>query len=91
MATTTENMDNLADTNYPNTYAYDFVRRLAGHGQQGTKLDRGDAGQVCKGLGVALGMSERDLVCRLADYAKANDDDLAAETVRSFNQAQQAA
>lgn len=89
MATNCENVDHTTDTNYPNTYAYDFVRGLAGHTAEGTRLDRGTAGQMCKGLALALGIPERDLVCRLADYAKANDDDLAANAVISFQQAQQ--
>lgn len=83
-----ESADEQPDTNYPNTYAYDLVRGFAGHNSAGTILSRGDAGQVCVGIAKALGMSEHEFTCRLADYAKANDRELAEASVRSFQIAQ---
>lgn len=72
------------DTRYPYTYAADYVRSLAGYGEQGTKLSRSDASQICAGIAIALGMEESELARRLADYYKANENALADKGVAAF-------
>ncbi len=64
------------DSRYPYTYACDYVRGLAGYGEGGTKLSRSDASQVRRGIAEAIGMADDELARKLADYYKANKDEL---------------
>lgn len=69
------------DPRYPYTYAADYVRSLAGYGEQGTKLSRSDASQVRSGIALALGMDDSELANRLADYFKANEDEISKKII----------
>jgi len=62
------------DTRYPYTYAADYMRSLAGYGENGSKLSRSDASRIRGGIALALGMDDDELACRLADYYNANKD-----------------
>lgn len=77
-----------ADTRYPYTYAADYVRSLAGYGEHGTKLSRGDASQIRSGIALALGMDDAALARKLADYYKANEDAITDKSVAAFVAAQ---
>lgn len=74
----------MENSRYPYTYAADFVRGLAGYGEGGTKLSRSDASQVRQGIAEALGMADDELARRLADYYKANQDELTKKSCEAF-------
>lgn len=57
------------DTRYPYTYAADYIRSIAGHGDHGsTKLSRSDASQIRKAISVAIGMDDHLLAAKIADH-----------------------
>ena len=61
----------MEDQRYPYTYCADFIRMLAGYNDQGsTKLSRSDAAHIKAEIAKAIGMDERELACKVADYAK---------------------
>ena len=72
------------DTRYPYTYAADYVRNLAGYGEQGTKLSRSDASHIRIGIATALGMDDAELARKLADHYKANEDAITDNGVAAF-------
>ena len=74
----------MSDTRYPYTYAADFVRGLAGYGEGGTKLSRSDSSQIRQGIAKALGMDDEELARKLADYYKANEEQISSESARQF-------
>ncbi len=76
--------DQAEDTRYPYTYADDYIRILAGYGDGGTKLGRSDASKIIEGVSVAMGIDIREIAERLADYYKANEDDLNARSAKEF-------
>ena len=78
------------DSRYPYTYAADYVRSLAGHGEQGAKLSRSDASQIRSGIALALGMDDVELARKLADHYRANEDAITAKSVAAFMAAQAA-
>lgn len=79
---------NTTDTRYPYTYAADYVRSLAGYGENGTKLSRSDASRIRSGIALALGMDDAELARKLADYYKANEDTITDKSVAAFVAAQ---
>jgi hypothetical protein len=73
------------DTRYPYTYACDYIRSLAGYGVGGTKLSRGDASQIMKGIASAMGQpNHHSLACALADHYKANEQEIAKKDAVAF-------
>jgi hypothetical protein len=72
------------DTRYPYTYAADYVRSLAGYGEGGTKLSRGDASQIRQGIAKALGMDDAELARKLADHYKANEEAITEHSAAEF-------
>lgn len=76
---------NTADTRYPYTYAADYVRGLAGYGEQGTKLSRSDASQIRSGIALAIGMDDAELARNLADHYKANQEAITDAQVAAFS------
>ena len=72
------------DTRYPYTYACDYVRSLAGNGEHGTKLSRADASRIRCGIAKALGIDDAELAMKLADYYRANEDDITDKSVAAF-------
>ena len=81
--TTTE----ARDGRYPYTYACDYLRSLAGYGEHGTKLSRSDASQIRSGIAAAIGMDDDELARKLADYYKANEDEISEKSAQAFIQA----
>lgn len=79
----------MNDPRYPYTYAADFVRGLAGYGENGTtKLSRADASHVRRGIATALGMDDAELARNLADHYKANEDAISEASAKAFLVAQ---
>lgn len=72
------------DPRYPYTYACDYVRSLAGHNQDGTKISRSDASCIRGGIAKALEIKDEDLAKKLADYYLANQDQITESSVKSF-------
>jgi hypothetical protein len=64
------------DTCYPNTYACDYIRSLAGYDKGSTKISRSDASAIRQGIARAIGMEDDELARKLADYAKKNEDEI---------------
>jgi hypothetical protein len=75
------------DTRYPYTYAADFVRSLAGHTENGTKLSRSDASQIRQGIATVLAMDDHLLATKLADFYLANEEDITEKSVKDFSDA----
>lgn len=74
-----------ADSRYPYTYACDYIRSLAGYGENGTKLSRSDASKIYSGIAKALHVNERILAGELADYYKANEETITSNSVQEFS------
>ncbi|MCY1407648.1 hypothetical protein D3C76_134810 [compost metagenome] len=64
------------DSRYPYTYACDFIRSIAGYGEGGTKLSRGDASQILVHIAEIIGMPDEELARKIADHYLANRDDI---------------
>ena len=60
------------DSRYPYTYAADFVRSIAGYGDSGTKLSRGDASAIRSRLCEILKLDDAAVAIALADHYLAN-------------------
>lgn len=54
---------------YPYTIADDFIRGIAGYGENGTKLSRSDASQILHAVADAIGMDHEELFKKVADTA----------------------
>lgn len=68
-------METNEDSRYPYTYAADYVRSLAGYGEDGsTKLNRSDASRIRSEIAAAIGMEDAELARKLADRYNANCD-----------------
>jgi hypothetical protein len=65
-------VDGKEDGRYPYTYACDLIRNWAGYNESGTKLGRSDAAQIRSELAKVIGMDDRKLAEKLADYFLAN-------------------
>jgi hypothetical protein len=72
------------DPRYPYTYACDYIRSATGHDEHGNLLSRSDASQIRKRIAEALGISDEELARKLADYMKANAEEIAKRSVESF-------
>lgn len=59
------------DCRYPYTLADDYVRAIAGHNSEGTKLSRADASKIICKIAEVLGMESVDLFNKLADAQQA--------------------
>ena len=70
------NTNTTTDGRYPYTYAADYLRDFGGCGPGGLKLCRADASQIRQAVAKAIGMPDAELACKLADFYKANEDEL---------------
>jgi hypothetical protein len=77
-------MTKSKDSRYPYTYACDYIRSLAGYGEQGTKIGRSDASTIMKGIAQVIGIDDEELACKLADYYKENEERIADESAQEF-------
>ncbi|HBO3494046.1 hypothetical protein P3805_33455 [Pseudomonas aeruginosa] len=75
------------DSRYPYTYACDFIRLVAGYGEGGTKLSRGDASQIRARIAEIIGMKDEELAKKIADHYLANRDEIADEVVQEYARA----
>jgi hypothetical protein len=66
----------MKDTRYPYTYAYDYVRSLAGYTKGSTKLSRADAAQICLGIAKALHTDHKALTEQLAAFYKEHEEEI---------------
>jgi hypothetical protein len=69
---------------HPYTYACDFIRALAGHDEHGINLSRSDASKIRQGIAQAIRMDDSELACKLSDYFQANNEEIAAKSIRDF-------
>ena len=74
----------MTDTRYPYTYSADYIRSLAGYTDGGTKLSRSDASKIVSGISSAIGMDEKELFEKLADYYLKNQEEIDNKSVSSF-------
>lgn len=77
-------MSTKNDIRYPYTHAADFIRCMAGHTAEGSKLSRSDASMIRQGVAVALGMPDEEVAKRLADCYLVNLKEI---TERAFKDA----
>lgn len=77
----------MADPRYPYTYACDFIRQAAGYGESGMILSRADASRIRQAIATAIGMPDDELARKLADYAKANEEQLTQKSAQAFMRA----
>jgi len=64
------------DSRYPYTYACDYLRGFGGYGDGGVKMSRCDASLIRDAVAKAIGMSDKELAEKLADYYLANEDEI---------------
>ena len=72
------------DSRYPYTYACDFIRGVAGYGEGGTKLSRGDASQIRARIAEIIGMKDDELAKKIADHYLAKGDEITDEAMQAF-------
>jgi|SRR5471030_970695 len=72
----------MSDNNRYITLAYDYVRSLTALPYGGAMLDRGDAGQIVKGIARAIGMDAAEMTRKLAEYHDKHAGDVAEPFVR---------
>lgn len=72
------------NSRYPYTYAADFIRGLAGYDKEGTKLSRSDASQIRQGISDALGIDDKILAEKIAEYYIANEESITKNSVDKF-------
>jgi hypothetical protein len=84
-------MENKTDTRYPYTYACDLIRSVAGYrdGGFGTKLSRLDASLIRELFSKVTGLADEHLAEKLADYYKANEEEITDTSVKEFLQSKQ--
>lgn len=75
------------DSRYPYTYACDFLRAYGGVDRDGVRLSRSDAAQMREQIAKAIGMTDEELAIKLADYYKANEDEINGYSTRLLIQA----
>jgi hypothetical protein len=71
----------MTDTRYPYTHACDFIRSIAGYGENGAKLSRSDASQIRSKIAEIIEMDDNLLACKLADYYLKNKDEIDNKSV----------
>ena len=69
------------DTRYPYTYACDLIRHWAGCDEKGTKLSRSDTSQIRSNIAEIIGIDDKELAKKLADYYLTNEEKLTQEGV----------
>lgn len=74
----------MEDTRYPYTYSCDLIRDWAGYNQEGTKLSRSDASKIRHNIADIIGMDDKELAIKLADYYKVNENRLADQAANEF-------
>lgn len=77
-------MTQSTDPRYPYTYACDYIRGLAGYGKGGTNISRGEASAIITGIAQAIGINDEELARKLADYYKANEEEIADKSAQEF-------
>jgi len=68
------------DTRYPFTYAYDYVRALAGYDRTGTKISRADAAGIVSGIATALEKDRVELAEDLANYYQVHKEEICKDS-----------
>ena len=74
----------MSDARYPYTYACDLIRGWAGYNREGTNLSRSDASKIKSGFAEVLGIDDEELAKKLADYYKANENEITERAVNEF-------
>lgn len=72
------------DDRYPFTYACDYIRMVAGHNREGTKLSRSDASQIRQTFAKVTGIDDNTLATMLADDYLKNRTSLESEAYKNF-------
>ena len=73
----------MTDTRYPYTHAADFIRLIAGYGENGTKLSRSDASQIRSKIAEIIEMDDNLLACKLANYYLENREEIDNKSVNA--------
>jgi hypothetical protein len=73
-------MSKQEDPRYPYTHACDYLRMFGGADRSGVRLSRSDASQLREAVAMALGMDDKELAKKLADYYLANEQALSEES-----------
>lgn len=72
------------DSRYPYTYACDYLRGFGGIDNSGVKMSRAEASEVRGSVAKAIGMDDKELAEKLADFYLANEKELSAHSARKF-------
>jgi hypothetical protein len=73
-----------ADLRFPYTYAYDYVRSIAGYNQHGTKLSRADAALIVREIAERLGIPPEMIATKLAEHYLEHEQEIAVKSVQEF-------
>lgn len=74
------------DVRYPYTYAADLLRMVVEPGPEGVQFSRADSSAVRQVIAKALGMEDRELAMKLADYFMAHETELGAAAAKKLLQ-----
>lgn len=81
-------VDKSEDTRYPYTYAADYIRSMAGYIQPGqtggSKLSRADAANIKAQIAKVIGMPEKELAEKLANYYLENHEEITQNAADAF-------
>jgi len=77
-------VDKENDGRYPYTYSADLIRMIVGYDEHGTILSRSDASNLKSKIAEIIGMDERELACKLADYFLENEEDISNNATKDF-------
>ena len=75
------------DYRYPYTYAYDYIRCLAGYNENGTKLSRSDCARLLDDICKFCNIDKEILVRNIADFYLKNSDVIAEKSFKELSYA----
>lgn len=72
------------NSRYPYTYACDYLRGVGGIDNSGVKMSRAEASEIRGAVAIALGMDDKELAEKLADFYLANEEELAERSAKKL-------
>ncbi len=77
-------MNKKDDPRYPWTHAADLLRMIPERDGGSCKLDRGDSSDIRRTISKILGLDDRNVAEKLADYFLENQEEMADKTVKQM-------
>jgi hypothetical protein len=77
----------IDDPRYPWTHSADFIRMLSGYDEEGVKLSRSNATLIRRKISKIMGLDDRYVAERIADYFLENQEEITNTAVKEFGNA----